>query len=198
MAISTPSRMAAFQFTRPRGARQIRRRARAGGRVSIHAPTGGATGARVRRERTRLRFNSRAHGGRDFDDGRHYFTSSFQFTRPRGARRYSFRRAAIWRVFQFTRPRGARPPAASSHAALTKFQFTRPRGARPRGSRRPLPTRCFNSRAHGGRDLLPLRTDVVTAVSIHAPTGGATFAACNSHPRRSEFQFTRPRGVRRP
>ena len=37
--------------------------------VSIHAPTGGATGAAIRRNFAGGRFNSRAHGGRD-PDGR--------------------------------------------------------------------------------------------------------------------------------
>ena len=53
-----------FQFTRPRGARRDIDRGRRAVRVSIHAPTGGATP----------------------DDTTASAQSVFQFTRPRGAR----------------------------------------------------------------------------------------------------------------
>ena len=76
------------------------------------------------------------------------------------------------------------------------FQFTRPRGARPRDTHCVLVYKCFNSRAHGGRDVERAAGGPRRAVSIHAPTGGATTRRCS--PRvRSAFQFTRPRGARR-
>ena len=76
----------------------------------------------------------------------------------------------------------------------------------------------FNSRAHEGRDCLPLRGEAIIMGSIHAPTRGATLvlgaeevlvARFNSRahegrdPSRpricrtaASFQFTRPRGAR--
>ena len=54
-----------FQFTRPRVARQMNARLPVADRVSIHAPTGGATLAVARVVSREPRFNSRAHGGRD-------------------------------------------------------------------------------------------------------------------------------------
>ena len=78
----------------------------------------------------------------------------FQFTRPRGARRARATRLRRRTSFQFTRPRGARLKGIVDLCTWFKFQFTRPRGARPvkLGSVREI-----------------------EGVSIHAPTGGATF-----------------------
>ncbi len=59
------NRLNAFQFTRPRGARQNGVKTSLEQIVSIHAPTGGATHARARHAANGGRFNSRAHGGRD-------------------------------------------------------------------------------------------------------------------------------------
>ena len=97
------------------------------------------------------------------------------------------------------------------------FQFTRPRGARRRQGLPPLPSVCFNSRAHGGRDRVRATIHRDIAVSIHAPTGGATAVAMRVtyygevsihaptggatrlYPAAEVaivFQFTRPRGAR--
>ena len=53
--------------------------------VSIHAPTGGATHY-VYQPSTTYCFNSRAHGGRDRQKPSKSAQVLFQFTRPRGAR----------------------------------------------------------------------------------------------------------------
>ena len=120
----------AFQFTRPRGARRCRTRGFRPPRVSIHAPTGGATLIRGPRRAKK----------------------KFQFTRPRGARHEEGRLAALGIQFQFTRPRGARHAAWLTRWASKPFQFTRPRGARRRERQGPSRHDRFNSRAHGGRD----------------------------------------------
>ena len=142
-----------FQFTRPRGAR----------------PRPQSPAARANR------FNSRAHGGRDWCwCPCRTWHSRFQFTRPRGARLAptAFDRPLV--AFQFTRPRGARrnavavtsPHGVSIHA---------PTGGATRSGR---PVRVdmprFNSRAHGGRDRYLPSASACRDVSIHAPTGGAT------------------------
>ena len=54
---------------------------------------------------------------------------------------------------------------------------------------------CFNPRTHEGCDLLPLPCVAASAVSIHAPTRGATHIS-KVLPRRTRFQSTHPRGVR--
>ena len=163
-------------------------------KVSIHAPTGGATTTRCSRRAP----------------------SRFQFTRPRGARPkrgVSPRSASSFN----SRAHGGRDRAKTHHGPSCVFQFTRPRGARPRPRRtltrpRSFNSRAhggrdscwtatgpsgtgFNSRAHGGRDFRAGRGDRRDEVSIHAPTGGATcISACSSSNRK--FQFTRPRGAR--
>jgi len=120
----------------------------------------------------------------------------FQSTRPRGARRRSFRRREDLREFQSTRPRGARldyhiepkvyldvsihaPARGATEPYLTapifdKFQSTRPRGARLFILRTQTRRRWFQStRPRGARP-----NDKTIAenglVSIHAPARGAT------------------------
>ena len=80
-------------------------------------------------------------------------------------------------LFQSTRPRGARPASGSGvSSTIRPFQSTRPRGAR----------------RHALGDVGRRRE-----VSIHAPTRGATYAACRTASSGSAFQSTRPRGARR-
>ena len=141
--------------------------------VSIHAPARGATSA--------------AFGVR--------IQLSFQFTRPRGARRLHTRNGAICAAFQFTRPRGARPlhlvdasgGAVSIHAPA--------RGATGRWRRWSRRSFGFNSRAREGRDRTTIVRSLVTRVSIHAPARGATQSPYYSM-FNTMFQFTRPRGAR--
>ena len=121
-------------------------------------------------------FNPRAHAGRDdIPAPCQAGYAAFQSTRPRGARPVTIARDGPIRLvsihaptrgatdqsrqadadtrFQSTRPRGARHIANDINTVLNEFQSTRPRGARRGG----IPAR-------GG----------IRAVSIHAPTRGAT------------------------
>ena len=144
----------AFQFTRPRGARLKRFSAQQDAvLVSIHAPTRGATGEKVKDftdwavsihaptrgatwnrppcGRRRRRFNSRAHEGRDPGGLRVQPRHEGFNSRAHEGRDWVlliFRRLS---PFQFTRPRGARRGRRRTRRAATTFQFTRPRGARP-------------------------------------------------------------------
>jgi len=165
----------AFQFTRPRGARQTPAACLADRRVSIHAPTGGATvrihrpgglqivsihaptgGATVSGGRLAGSgcFNSRAHGGRDV---RFQFVDDMvgvSIHAPTGGATISPAKSIRQTKFQFTRPRGARHMDGWETGEWEEFQFTRPRGARPAEPRRCQRTAGrFNSRAHGGRDV---------------------------------------------
>ncbi len=167
-----------------------------------------------------MRFNPRAHAGRDFDfpvvgltkahvsihaptrgattnwSGKRYPTT-FQSTRPRGAR--------LFDNVQYCNVLGGFNPRA--HAG---------RDRPPRGSCPFL--ECFNPRAHAGRDDQRGRGQLRRQVSIHAPTRGATPSdsmpsakrAVSIHaPTRGAtliltaptsthllFQSTRPRGAR--
>ena len=218
-----------FQFTRPRGARRIavgryltcgvsihapargatacQRERRAGDRVSIHAPARGATWRARCRRVANTRFNSRAREGRDRPRLYTIRGTSFQFTRPRGAR--PSQREHPWSSwwFQFTRPRGARrraPPGAargrvSIHAPARGatspgpgeqvagvFQFTRPRGARRISTSRT--TRDFKfqfTRPRGARLRWSFGMTNTPPVSIHAPARGATVGYRMAMQRRS-------------
>ena len=203
----------AFQFTRPRGARQVPQVRALHVQVSIHAPTGGATARRAQ------------EGGREM----------FQFTRPRGARHSlaggvftglehvsihaptggATRPGTVdcwWQCVSIHAPTGGATPCWRSTRLRTRFQFTRPRGARRQDLTTKEMIRCFNSRAHGGRDdgrkvpkcrptastpRTPERRDSLRQrVSIPAPTGVQTPFSADPLPARL-FQFTRPRGARR-
>ena len=163
---------AAFQSTRPRGARL---------RVCnnlYHL----------------LHFNPRARVGRDSIG----ITTSeadavFQSTRPRGARLDAPAFGDFHGAFQSTRPRdimwrsavdfnprarvGRDSPSIAVFPKLPLFQSTRPRGARQKSNITKGITRNFNPRARVGRDdscrpsVLPVR------ISIHAPAWGATVRA---------------------
>ena len=187
-----------FQSTRPRGARRTLGDVAGGGRrVSIHAPTWGAT------SRRRIRF----------------LKMEFQSTRPRGARRLLEDELNGTGWFQSTRPRGARHKAAACRPRNRTFQSTRPRGARRWVPHVGGSDSCFNPRAHVGRDISGKSIEHLDPVSIHAPTWGATCVRLTStarllcfNPRahvgrdpsrrrirflKMEFQSTRPRGARR-
>ncbi len=123
--------------------------------------------------------------------------------------------------FQSTRPRGARLDLRQNDGTGSRFQSTRPRGARrARLTALLCSIQSFNPRAHVGRDRYSLLSALLSPVSIHAPTWGATpslriYGACRpgfnprahvgrdtpppkSIFRSSLFQSTRPRGARRP
>ncbi len=121
-----------FQSTRPWGARPFRRAIQtAMTAVSIHAPVGGATSQGKRDHGQELGFNPRARGGRDSHravlDSRY---SSFQSTRPWGARRLYRWDNSAGKRFQSTRPWGARPRELVFVRRYPVFQSTRPWGAR--------------------------------------------------------------------
>ena len=170
-----------FQSTRPRGARHKRgQNDRNQQRVSIHAPTWGATTTHPSRSCDGESFNPRAHVGRDW--GREIidqpvsgcFNPRAHVGRDSQHRLYSSNHYR----FQSTRPRGARLPlllcqcrtvpvsihaptwGATNYYAQAKmltalFQSTRPRGARRSQARQEASQDCFNPRAHVGRDLSP-------------------------------------------
>ena len=164
-------------------------------RVSIHAPTRGATPRLSLILSTRC-FNPRAHAGRDVLAMAFRRLGLFQSTRPRGARlpkpingtaltvsihaptrgatcqqfRFTF-----GKMFQSTRPRGARPIQYRAAWRLIVSIHAPTRGAtcyrcRCRGCNR------FNPRAHAGRDHGVGQAGGLCQVSIHAPTRGATLA----------------------
>ncbi len=143
-----------FQSTRPRGARHDAARGFHQNKVSIHAPTRGATIDRLRYRYFHTRFNPRAHAGRDIcissiDDAPY--------------------------VFQSTRPRGARLVLTSHPSTMCSCFNPRAHAGRDSSLLVFISSNfCFNPRAHAGRDLRRPSRLGQGGVSIHAPTRGAT------------------------
>jgi len=145
--------IAAFQFTRPHGARPFFDLRRSFHQSSFNSRARmGRDNAGITRCVATSCFNSRARMGRDAIKGMKEAGDPFQFTRPHGARHWvalsgSFSacfnsRARMGRdvtlvvvvvvtnKFQFTRPHGARQLTLTTADQDWKFQFTRPHGAR--------------------------------------------------------------------
>ena len=147
--------------------------------VSIHAPTRGATRARGGRRSCRRCFNPRAHAGRDEQAGRP--GKAHQCFNPRAHAGRDIR-DRMWHPysgwFQSTRPRGARPAAAAPWSQRPSFNPRAHAGRDRHLQPHPAHGRSFNPRAHAGRDKYAVTaTAAAQAVSIHAPTRGATMSS---------------------
>ena len=187
--------------------------------VSIHAPTRGATSLTQKGAVKMAGFNPRAHTGRDAHTlevcinvvvsihaptrGATYLPVSkldkgiVSIHAPtRGATNF-FISSFVFFLFQSTRPHGARPGAYDLNKLAKGFQSTRPHGARlQKRLHSSAPITCFNPRAHTGRDINGDCNKNEQAVSIHAPTRGATFLPCSVRSSPRLFQSTRPHGAR--
>ena len=143
--------------------------------ISIHAPTGGATGQAYLIPYRNKDFNPRSHGGSDSGrindrDQRNYFNP-----RSHG---------------------GSDKYIPVNLCSNSRFQSTLPRGERRYHPQTEKPKKDFNPRSHGGSDRSEQRKlGSVAVISIHAPTGGATSILIMSASIRL-FQSTLPRGER--
>ena len=80
--------------------------------------------------------------------------------------------------------------------SIAIFQSTHPRGVRPWQTWPPTSPRNFNPRTHVGCDVRRPMEKRGRAISIHAPTWGATFRCHKDKASPEIFQSTHPRGVR--
>ena len=130
--------------------------AKLGVKISIHAPTRGATARVPSGSAPRHNFNPRAHAGRDLRSPsirsrRFYFN-------PRAHAGRDPVQGAVGQAPGYFNPRahaGRDRQAVPISRRRSRFQSTRPRGARP---------------------YLPIRWPNWLIISIHAPTRGATVA----------------------
>ncbi len=151
-----------FQFTRPRGARQVSIVRFHAIFVSIHAPARGATGGRRASSARARGFNSRAREGRDAATSASRASATRFNSRAREGRDAA--NGEIW-------------------LAAEGFQFTRPRGARRRlVEDRRLPGVSIHAPARGATRLADEHLQLVR-VSIHAPARGATLRPSAAAPR---------------
>ena len=124
-------------------------------RVSIHAPTWGATQT-ISSVYDKLGFQStHPRGVRPITNATMLQSMQFQSTHPRGVRLLVLTRIHSQLKFQSTHPRGVRPGYQYSAASLYPFQSTHPRGVR-RDRYRPFRRYHlrFNPRTHVGCDNL--------------------------------------------
>ena len=150
-----PARKMIFQSTLPRGERLI-----------LSFPF-----------RQVFHFNPRSHGGSDGNHKKQLSNTHISIHAPTGG-------ATVrclcclkkGKVFQSTLPRGERPRAVVQTGKGHAFQSTLPRGERLKVFVKAMTERNFNPRSHGGSDD-PARYSWtrVKGISIHAPTGGATW-----------------------
>ena len=125
---------------------------RVSNRISIHAPTRGATIKQVL----------------------HLLQLLFQSTLPRGERHRGNHRNGVSERFQSTLPRGERP---LYFLRVRKYNYFNPRSHEGSDARRSwyCPGRSdFNPRSHEGSDTKVILLHIIATISIHAPTRGAT------------------------
>ena len=167
-------------------------------KISIHAPTRGATYAQSATENVDVYFNPRSHEGSDLRQSASTCQKSFQSTLPRGERQAADSIQARKGIISIHAPtrgatggkdiiggaseisihaptRGATDECRAWKEKHNAFQSTLPRGERPN---------CFDHcqgemdiSIHAptrGATLTDLGYEVQFKISIHAPTRGAT------------------------
>ena len=167
-------------------------------RVSIHAPTRGATILTNRWRRSGIGFNPRAHTGRDIIGTKQ--TVRYESFNPRAHtgrdKSFTVRTNLLW-VSIHAPTRGATFTLVESATVIRMFQSTRPHGARHNELRRlGYDSKFQSTRPHGARRFAHGRNLSKFLVSIHAPTRGATnrtFLYLQAY----QFKSTSPHGARR-
>ncbi len=141
------------------------------GCVSIHAPTRGATGRGGRVRWSPCCFNPRTHTGCD-TIWRTISKSKkrFQSTHPHGVRQSSMPIACGGGRFQSTHPHGVRRTLSDIGLAVMVFQSTHPHGVRRRTSQARSARGCFNPRTHTGCDPIILSSSSVIPVGFNPRT----------------------------
>ena len=135
-------------------------------------------------------FNPRTHTGCDAEiSGRIEALSEFQSTHPHGVRHYELKVTDGDAVFQSTHPHGVRPIALSSISSVIAFQSTHPHGVRRlrmRTANNQLAV-SIHAPTRGATRVNDTFCAYKEIVSIHAPTRGATFNYTNKNTARLCF-----------
>ena len=187
----------AFQSTLPQGgATNSTSALNSSTRISIHAPTRGAT-SRIVKTIHIIDFNPRSHKGSDFGlspvSSRH---PVFQSTLPQGERRlhdlgkcgrFDFNPRShkgsdvnegkyyFYTQFQSTLPQGERPSLPFMYDGVVFISIHAPtRGATSNTRISSITDFDFNPRSHKGSDYSGFDDLLQKWISIHAPTRGAT------------------------
>ncbi len=169
---------------------------RAAVKVSIHAPTRGATTKHGKQKRAKAFQSTLPRGERPFIDNYPISQRAFQSTLPRGERHELSCKTRCKQMFQSTLPRGERLIYHFIYHIKKLFQSTLPRGERR--ARACTYTRTHIVSIHAptrGATLSEVAEGITASVSIHAPTRGATYIYIIYY-FRNKFQSTLPRGER--
>ena len=143
-----------FQSTHPHGVRPLSMHIyKYNDRVSIHAPTRGATQCRLQHQRIWLVSIHAPTRGATSSALRNISVSAFQSTHPHGVRLTKTEVLRQYRTFQSTHPHGVRRDVIRCIVDDSEFQSTHP---------------------HGVRHVTLGQKASLLWVSIHAPTRGAT------------------------
>ena len=174
MLVATATRIYVSIHAPTRGATFHNRHNQQGLRVSIHAPTRGATYQGVGlAEAKSVSIHAPTRGATSFALNFPTLLYLFQSTHPHGVRHARKGLFAYRAKFQSTHPHGVRLGSIECPVTLHQFQSTHPHGVRHR----------LDGGKRGG------------AVSIHAPTRGATIKLWTIKTL-YKFQSTHPHGVR--
>ena len=145
-------------------------------RISIHAPTWGATS-----ERTRtilggeISIHAPTWGATQRDQQAGYYRLISIHAPTWGATQVDWRRSPHSCISIHAPTWGATLDHFFDSAWFVKFQSTHPRGVRPRlRACQPTAPSNFNPRTHVGCDHQPRAVHHPAVISIHAPTWGAT------------------------
>ena len=144
-------------------------------RISIHAPTRGATKIRGGASRMILISIHAPTRGATEDLKVIFQITQFQSTLPRGERRNWRGRTGYQHYFNPRSHEGSDSDGQDKYQDICRFQSTLPRGERPASDfyKRFMPG-DFNPRSHEGSDGREWRDCRCCSISIHAPTRGAT------------------------
>ena len=124
-----------FQSTHPHGVRPLSMHIyKYNDRVSIHAPTRGATQCRLQHQRIWLVSIHAPTRGATSSALRNISVSAFQSTHPHGVRLTKTEVLRQYRTFQSTHPHGVRQHKSFSSPSNYRFQSTHPHGVRPTGT----------------------------------------------------------------
>ena len=164
-------------------------------KVSIHAPTRGATRLCIFVASLLPCFNPRTHTGCDkFSLSPLVIEPMFQSTHPHGVRRYQLIYNDYYRDVSIHAPtRGATSLTSVSRKYLTMFQSTHPHGVRPMNGGGFGGNGMFQStHPHGVRHQGAGVGDWLQPVSIHAPTRGATLRPTHHFPKCTKVSIHAP------
>ena len=167
-------------------------------RISIHAPTRGATLALWNCSSVNPYFNPRTHTGCDmFSNMSRYSDVAFQSTHPHGVRLWLRELNSTYKGFQSTHPHGVRLSLNRAPVMCKIFQSTHPHGVRPKTENADREVEVFQStHPHGVRHYpkFKLYTPINTFQSTH-PHGVRHDPKMDKH-YITKFQSTHPHGVR--